>query len=217
MTIETDDDLLVQDAIEGDAGWRPPDPGAYAYLLGLFLGDGCVIRRSRGSPQLVLTLDDSYPAIIDEAALAIARTMPGARMPRAARPGCTALLCSHPAWLAAFPQGVGRGRKHERAIELAEWQRAVTHDFPTSLIRRLIHSDGCRTVNRFRTRLPSGRVGEYSYVRYFFTNYSADIRRIFCEHCDLIGVRWTQSSFKDISVAHRDSVALLDRFVGPKR
>jgi hypothetical protein len=90
-------------------------------------------------------------------------------------------------------------------------------DFPTSLIRGLIHSDGCRTVNRFRTRLPSGRVGEYSYGRYFFTNYSSDIQRIFCEHCDLIGVRWTKSSFKNVSISHRDSVALLDRFVGPER
>jgi hypothetical protein len=71
-------------------------------------------------------------------------------------------------------------------------------------------------VNRFKVKLPSGRVGSYAYVRYFFTNYSADIRGIFCEHCGRLGIRWTQSSFKNISIAHRDSVALLDSFVGPK-
>jgi hypothetical protein len=65
-----------------------------------------------------------------------------------------------------------------------------------------------------RTLLPSGRVAEYAYVRYFFTNYSADIRRIFCEQCDLLGIHWTQSSFKNISIAHRDSVAILDSFIG---
>ena len=197
--------------------WRPPQPAAYAYLLGLFLGDGCLICRPRASPQLVVTLDARYPRIVDYASEAIRSVVPGINVPRALRPGCIALLASDPVWAVAFPQGLGRGRKHERRIELEDWQRELTHDHPTSLLRGLIHSDGCRSMNRFRTRLPSGRVGEYSYVRYFFTNYSADIRRIFCEHCDLVGLRWTQSSFKNISIAHRDSVALLDRFVGPKR
>ena len=71
-------------------------------------------------------------------------------------------------------------------------------------------------MNRFAVNLPSGRVGRYAYPRYFFTNYSADIRRIFCEHCELLGIRWTQSNARNISVSHRDSVALLDEFVGPK-
>ena len=72
-------------------------------------------------------------------------------------------------------------------------------------------------MNTFKTKLPSGRVAEYSYPRYFFTNNSADIRRIFCAHCELIGVRWTRSNHRNISVSHRDSVALLDTFIGPKR
>ena len=82
--------------------------------------------------------------------------------------------------------------------------------------RGLIHSDGCRTVNRFTTTLPSGRLAEYAYVRYFFTNLSADIRGLFCDACDRLGVRWTQSSFRNISVADRRSVAILERVVGPK-
>jgi hypothetical protein len=60
-------------------------------------------------------------------------------------------------------------------------------------------------------------VARYAYSRYFFTNYSTDIQRIFCDHCELLGIRWTQSSFKNISISRRDSVALLDAFVGPKR
>ncbi len=42
--------------------------------------------------------------------------------------------------------------------------------------RGLIESDGCRTVNRFKTKLPSGRIAEYAYPRYFFSDTSADIR-----------------------------------------
>ncbi|MGO9889856.1 MAG: hypothetical protein ACLP0L_18395 [Solirubrobacteraceae bacterium] len=71
-------------------------------------------------------------------------------------------------------------------------------------------------MNRFRTKLPSGRVAEYSYVRYFFTNYSSDIRRIFCDHCELLGIRVTQSNHRNLTVSHRNSVAILEGIVGPK-
>jgi hypothetical protein len=89
--------------------------------------------------------------------------------------------------------------------------------YPDHLIRGLIHSDGCRTENRFKTKLPNGRVAEYSYIRYFFTNLSADIRQIFIDHCGLLGIRVTQSNPRNLSVSHRDSVAILERIVGPKR
>src|SRR5206468_118950 len=79
--------------------------------------------------------------------------------------------------------------------------------FPQQFVRGLIHSDGCRTLNRFKTRLPSGRVAEYEYTRYFFSNLSADIRALFCEYCDRLGIRWTQSNARNISVSHRTSVA----------
>ena len=119
-------------------------------------------------------------------------------------------------WPEIFPQH-GPGRKHERPIVLEPWQRGIVDAFPREFLRGLIHSDGCRTINRFRTRLPSGRVAEYEYPRYFFSNLSADIRGLFCEYCERLGIRWTQSNHRNISVSHRGSVALLDEFVGPKR
>ena len=60
-------------------------------------------------------------------------------------------------------------------------------------------------MNRFKTKLPSGRVAAYEYPRYFFSNLSEDIRRIFCEHCELLGIRWTQSNPRNISISHRKS------------
>ena len=119
-------------------------------------------------------------------------------------------------WHDVFPQA-GRGRKHTRPIVLADWQREVVDAHPRQFLRGLIHSDGCRTINRFKTKLPSGRVAEYEYPRYFFSNLSADIRGLFCEYCERLGVRWTQSNHRNISVSHRASVAILDGFVGPKR
>ena len=45
---------------------------------------------------------------------------------------------------------------------------------------------------------------------------SADIRRIFVEHCELLGIRVTQSNHRNLTVSHRDSVAILEEIVGPK-
>jgi hypothetical protein len=195
--------------------WRPSDPEAYCYLLGLYLGDGCLGVSPR-SAQLHINLDAKYPLIVREAKGAIERTIPGVRAGHCDGNGRgVCVYASSPNWIIAFPQH-GPGRKHKRRIELVEWQRELTHRHPQGLIRGLIHSDGSRCINSFKVALPTDRIESYAYVRYFFTNYSADIRRIFCEHCDLVGIRWTQSSFKNISIAHRDSVALLDSFVGPK-
>ena len=71
-------------------------------------------------------------------------------------------------------------------------------------------------VNSFRTKLPSGRTAAYSYVRYFFSNLSEDVRRIFAEHCELLGIRVTKSNHRNLSVSHRDSVSILEELVGPK-
>jgi hypothetical protein len=199
------------------ADWAgPTNEAAYSYLLGLYLGDGSIGMPSRGGKQLILTLDARYPGIVDEAAEAIRLTMPDVHVGQSPVPGAVRLHACHPAWALAFPQH-GPGRKHTRRIVLVRWQQKLVTRHPYALIRGLIHSDGSRVINRFETLLPSGRVAEYAYVRYFFTNYSADIRRIFCEQCDLLGIHWTQSSFKNISIAHRDSVAILDSFIGPKR
>lgn len=197
-------------------GWRPTEPAAYCYALGLYLGDGHV-SAPRGHPVLRLSLDGAYPDIIESATSALEQCLDGARVRRYDKRGgaWVVLQVSWPGLLHAFPQH-GPGKKHDRPIVLTDWQRELTTAHPGALVRGLIHSDGCRTVNRFKTTLPSGRVAEYAYPRYFFSNLSADIRAIFCEHCELLGIRWTQANHRNISVAHRHSVAILEALVGPK-
>lgn len=197
--------------------WRPRDPRSYCYLLGVYLGDGSIVTTSGGAAWMVITLDSGYPGIVDEMASATAACFPDTPVRRYSRGdgSVAAVQVSHPALPFAFPQH-GAGRKHLRPIELEDWQREITIAFPRELLRGLIHSDGCRTLNRFKTKLPSGRVAAYEYPRYFFSNLSEDIRQIFCDHCDLLGIRWTQSNPRNISIAHRKSVALLDEFIGPK-
>ena len=182
----------------------------------MYLGDGCVSATHR-TYQLVVACDAQYPEIVEECGVAMMLTL----LPRRVRENphpvhrCVRVVASSPRWPEAFPQH-GPGRKHERRIVLADWQRDVVDRFPREFLRGLLHSDGCRTVNRFKTRLPSGRVAEYAYPRWFFSNRSADIRGLFCEYCERLGIRCTQSNPRNISVSHRMSVALLDSFVPAK-
>jgi hypothetical protein len=45
---------------------------------------------------------------------------------------------------------------------------------------------------------------------------SADIRGLFCDACDRLGIAWRRMNARNISVARRAAVARLDEFVGPK-
>jgi hypothetical protein len=196
--------------------WRPSDEAAYSHLLGLYLGDGHLARHPR-TWRLVITCDAAYPALVEACRMSIASTA----LPRTVRVQpdpkrrCVRVVADSKRWPEAFPQH-GPGRKHERRIELADWQREVVDRFPREFLRGLLHSDGCRTINRFTTTLPSGRVAEYAYPRWFFSNRSADIRELFCAYCERLGIRWTQSNPRNISVSHRASVARLDAFVPVK-
>jgi hypothetical protein len=193
---------------------RPDDDRDYAYLLGLYLGDGWLSHHGRRS-ALSFKLDARYPNVIEECARAMNACNPGRVRRLAPDRGSIRLYSYGGNWEKLFPQH-GPGKKHQRRIELVGWQRVITFGHPRAFIRGLIHSDGSRCLNRFAVTLPSGRVARYAYPRYFFTNYSADIRKVFCEHCDLLGIRWSQSNPRNISIANRESVAILDSFIGPK-
>lgn len=109
-------------------------------------------------------------------------------------------------WPCLFPQH-GPGRKHQRPIHLEAWQRCIVARKRRLLIRGLIHSDGCRIVANDRGR---------SSPRYLFSNRSEDIKALYCESLDAIGIRWTRPSDLQIAVYRKGDVQVMDRFVGPK-
>lgn len=185
-------------------------------MLGLYLGDGHVDHHGR-TPILRITHDRSYPRLTASAMAAMQQVFPDSVVRRYEFPaaGKTVTHVCNESVLVAFPQH-GPGKKHERAIALEPWQRELTAAAADQFVRGLLESDGCRSINRVRTRDASGRVVVYEYPRYYFTNYSGDIRALFREHCELLGVRATQSNFKTLSVASRAGVEILDSFVGPK-
>ncbi|MFJ5528409.1 transcriptional regulator [Streptomyces sp. NPDC093261] len=197
-----------------DVPRSPEAPAAYAYLLGLYLGDGCISPHRRGVYFLRVVLDRAWPGIIDACEEAMRAVRPSNSVFRVGRQGCIAVSSSSKHWPCLFPQH-GPGKKHERRIALEPWQQDVVDAHPWEFIRGLIHSDGCRTTN-WTTRLVDGERRRYEYPRYFFSNLSRDIVQLFTDTLDRIGVEWRLANARNISVARKASVALLDEHVGPK-
>ena len=182
---------------------------AYAYLLGLYLGDGCISETgTAGVFKLRIVLDERYLEINEACVSAMEAVMPR-RVTVVQREGCIEFVSHSKHWPCLFPQH-GPGYKHQRAIELVDWQRDIADAHSKELLRGLIHSDGCRVMNRVQG-------GRYAYPRYFFSNRSRDIHAIFRHACDVLGVKWRQNNEWNTNVARRADVAFLDTFIGPKR
>jgi hypothetical protein len=88
---------------------------------------------------------------------------------------------------------------------------------PDLLLRALIHSDGCRSINRATSKLKAGGTTKYEYVRYLFPNESGHVRGAFISACLALGIEYRFNKPNSISVARRGSVAILESIVGPKR
>ncbi|WP_326696985.1 transcriptional regulator [Streptomyces sp. NBC_01754] len=192
----------------------PDDVCAYAYLLGLYLGDGCISPQARGGFQFRVACADAWPGLIEACRTAINRVRPRDGVYILQRQGCVMVTSYGRHWPCLFPQH-GTGKKHLRPIRLEPWQQGIVQEFPWEFIRGLIHSDGCRSINR-TTRPIGGTTKCYEYPRYFFTNLSADILGLFTGALDQVGVEWKRANKHNISVARRASVALMDAHVGPK-
>ena len=78
--------------------------------------------------------------------MAIGEVLPN-KVALMARVGCTEVSSYSKHWICMFPQH-GPGRKHERPIVLADWQRRIVDRFPAPFVRGLVHSDGCRVLDR---------------------------------------------------------------------
>lgn len=180
--------------------------GPYAYLLGLYLGDGSIAADSKGVYRLRIVCCNAYPDLMAECMLTFSEILPN-RVGLVRCIGCTEVSAYSEHWPCLFPQH-GVGAKHKRSIVLADWQREIVDRVPAPLLRGLIHSDGCRVLNW---------VNGTPYPRYHFSNASSDIRALFGRACDQMGISWRQNNARNLSVAKRESVRKLDLFVGPKR
>jgi hypothetical protein len=191
---------------------RDIDEHAYSYLLGMYLGDGYIVRHP-GAYRLRVFCDQKYPRIMDQVAEAIRRLL-AVRVGRVPKIGCDEITAYSRHWPCLFPQH-GPGVKHERPIILDQWQREIVVRHPKQFLRGLIHSDGWRGQN-VAVRTTDGRIERRYYPRYQFSNRSEDIRRLFCWACELLTIHWTRSGEWAISVSRRKDVEYMDSFIGPK-
>jgi hypothetical protein len=189
------------------------DHQAYAELFGWYLGDGYISTHPRGYFGLHVFNDSKYPELNDHV-LELMRCVKPGGSPSTRLTGCTVITSWWKHWPCLFPQH-GPGRKHERVLVMADWQRAIVEAHPADFLRGLFHSDGCR-VDNWATRTVAGEKKRYDYPRWQFTNESADIMRWCGEALDLLEIPWRRSHRKTLSVSTRSGVARLDELIGPK-
>jgi hypothetical protein len=185
--------VLEGGAVELPIALRAP----YAYLLGLYLGDGSIVLKTN---RLEISLDLHYPDLTQRCQAAMRAVHPrGKGAVRNTK--SVAIVNSYGRhWLALFPQA-GPGKKHRRRIVLANWQAEITRQYAAEFLQGLLESDGCRFDRR---------VDGHVYPAYDFSNLSRDIIDIFCATADTLGVHYTRPYAQDVSIARRADVAKVD-------
>jgi hypothetical protein len=180
---------------------------AYTYLLGMYLGDGYINREPR-TYKLRIFLATAYPNIITTCIEAIDTILPRNKVGMFQGQGNYVEVNSHNNfWPEFFPQH-GKGMKHTRPILLEDWQARLVKEFPLLFFKGLYHSDGSRSRNFVKGK---------DYPRYEFKNFSADIRQLFIDTCELLDLHWsTSSKGLIIQIARRADVTFLDQYIGPK-
>jgi hypothetical protein len=176
----------------------------YAYMLGIYLGDGCISPHPR-TYCLRVVMDKKYPNIINQVINSMAVLAPNNSVYTVKKVGCFEIGCYSNHWVELFPQH-GAGVKHKRAIILEDWQQTIVDEYCMEFVRGLYHSDG----SRFEP-VVNGKV----YSRYKFTNVSEDIKRLFCDSVEKLGLSWRHWG-QNITIARRPDVAFLDEHIGPK-
>lgn len=179
----------------------------YAELLGLYLGDGHVVRHAR-TCRFRLFLDSRHSHIVRESHALLQRCFLhndiGTVFGHEGRMTVLSVYSSH--LPCVFPQH-GEGMKHLRKIALEGWQRTIVEEAPWSFLKGCIRSDGCSFINR---------TGPYEYLSYQFSNHSPDILGLFCWACDLAGLEYRRYA-QAVRINRRRSVARLKDEIGVKR
>jgi hypothetical protein len=193
--------------------WRPAyrrielGQADYAELLGLYLGDGHIVRAGR-TMRLRIFLDSRYHTMVREILGLLERSFPENSVGLTRLDGgSTSVLSLYSCHLPClFPQH-GPGRKHERSVQLEDWQQRIVDANPWAFLRGCFRSDGCAFINR---------TGPYRYLSYEFSNHSDDIRAAFTRACDQVDVRYRINRTR-VRIYRRESVALLAANVGLKQ
>jgi hypothetical protein len=81
---------------------RPLDEPAYSYLLGLYLGDGCITRGHRDVYALSIACCDDWPGLLAAAKSAMSAVMPASKVFGVRRIGMTEVKSYSKHWPCLF-------------------------------------------------------------------------------------------------------------------
>lgn len=179
----------------------------YAYILGMYLGDGHIATEPR-TYRMMIFLDKKYPNIIQRCFKSLQKILPAnpVNIVKKRSQNCVYVGCYSNQFPEIFPQ-YGAGKKHNRDIILEEWQEQIVDQYPLEFLRGLYHSDGSRSQNIVKGR---------NYPRYTFSNRSDEIRKMFTDTAENLGLKWTTANKHNVAISRRDDVAWLDEHIGEK-
>src|SRR5689334_12914158 len=83
---------------------RAMDESSYAYLLGLYLGDGHIVHGPRDVYVLAIACSDDWPGLMTAARQAMAAVMPTSSVCGVKQTGCTMIKSYSKHWACLFPQ-----------------------------------------------------------------------------------------------------------------
>lgn len=167
----------IPDIIDMLGSFSAQDRLDYSYLLGLYIGDGCIYELKK-TCKLTITLDKRYDSLNEYTCEVFSRFFnksPYVFDRSTCGRGNAIDIIHHSKKLPYFFPQHGRGRKHNRPIILTKWQTDIVD--PVSILKGLIMSDGSIYFDR-----------QSNDTKINFTNKSHDIIGIFEKYLSLIGI-----------------------------
>lgn len=181
---------------------------SYAYILGMYLGDGCLSKSTKcRTCTLYITQNREYDIVVNDCLNHLKNLMKEFDIEptvvyRKNSKACDIKINSVYT-LKLFPQH-GEGLKHDRKINLEDWQWTHVEKEPWMFIKGLMHSDGSKYFDKYNSKW-----------HWQFTNRSEDIKDILCQVCDTVGLQWTRCK-QNVSFYKSESVIMLNENVGEK-
>lgn len=194
---------------------------AYSYILGQYLGDGCLSKAPNFEKKQVWKLriftDCKHPNITNQCKNSLKLLFPNNKSTAITiyyknKPSCNELVIYNKQLIHYFPQH-DIGKKHEREIMLLPWQENIINLYPHDFIKGLFHSDGCRFISNNR-------------IIYQFTNCSIDIINLYSNILNKLNiehrVRKKTMGKKNVTQAYnvfvnkKIYIPIMESFLGPK-
>jgi hypothetical protein len=199
-------------------------PKDYAYILGLYLGDGHITEMPHKKQvyRLRIFLDVKYQNLNTECKKILSSLFPNNEvnsvvMKHKGNPSCEVIFLYSKDMVQLFPQH-GPGKKHTRKIQLEDWQKQIVGTYTEDFLRGLIHSDGSRYSHTDK----NGLVRQF----YNFTNASIDIMDLFKHYSNKMSVfpritvktksRTSKTQTYIAQINTQSQVAIFDTFIGHK-